>query len=304
VLFADSIGYYAYLLHQQIDRLEDRYTTLEREQSARIDNLEANIGSLQNETLDKLNALEGKIEEALAGFDTIREDMGIFNNNILAIASGLAALDERLTAAEGELADSIIDIGAVFKQVSPTTVRISDGLLTRGSGVIMDTAGHVLTARHVIEGMAPIYVILYDGRVARANVVGACEFSDIAVLRLDKDPGILPPPFADSSLITIGQPVVAIGAPYESSVQQDMRDTLTAGVISQLNRYVNVDGTSIPNLLQFDAPVNFGNSGGPLFNADGEIAGIVIARIHPTEGDGIYFAVSANKASSVAAEII
>jgi S1-C subfamily serine protease len=304
VIFIAGIFCYAYTLHQQINRLQDNLATLELEQSDKIDNLEANINSLQNETLDKLNTLEEKIEEALTALATVRDETAVLADDILGITSGLATLDERLTAAEGKLAASTIDISAIFEQVSRTTVRISDGQLTRGSGVIMDTEGHVLTARHVVDGLASIYVITYDGLVSRATIVGACKFSDIAVLQLDKDPGIAPPPFADSSLITIGQPVVAIGAPFESSVHQDMRDTLTAGVISQLDRYVNVDGTSIPNLLQFDAPVNFGNSGGPLFSAEGEIAGIVIARIHPTEGDGIYFAVSANKASRVAAEII
>jgi serine protease DegQ len=83
-----------------------------------------------------------------------------------------------------------------------------------------------------------------------------------------------------------------------------LRDTLNAGVISQVNRYIQIEESWIPNLLQFDAPVNFGNSGGALFNTKGEIAGIVIARINPTLGDGICFAVSANKARRVAEEII
>ena len=100
VLITGGIGYYSYTLHHQIDRLEDSFATLEGEQSDRIDTLEANIASLQNETLDKLDALKGEIGEALAGFGAIRDEMTTLANDILDITSGLASLNERLTAAE------------------------------------------------------------------------------------------------------------------------------------------------------------------------------------------------------------
>jgi serine protease DegQ len=98
----------------------------------------------------------------------------------------------------------------------------------------------------------------------------------------------------------IGQPVIAIGSPL------DIRDTLTAGVISQVNRYTNYgqENNWVPNLIQFDAPVNPGNSGGPLANGAGEVVGIVVARIAAGEGDGIYYAVASNKVKRVAEAII
>ena len=311
VLYAAGVGFYNYMLNQDIDRLGERFSALEAEQTNRLDALDAGLVDMQNETLDGLKALENKIEESLTGIATIQEEISDvneeildINEEILDITSGLGVLDERITELEGELAAYGIDPEAVFKQVSAATVRISDGEFTRGSGVIMDTESHVITAQHVIDGLTEIYVVTYDGLVARATLVGECEFSDIAVLKLDKDPDVNPPPFADSSLIVPGTLVVAIGSPVESDTQIEMRDTLTAGIISQVNRYIKIDEKWIPNLLQFDAPVNFGNSGCPLLNADGEIAGIVIARISPTVGDGIYFAVSANKAKRVAEEII
>ena len=305
VLYAAGVGICNYMLNQDIDRLEERFSALEAEQTNRLDALDAGLVDLQNETLDGLKTLEEKIEESLSGIATIQEEISDVNEEILDITSGLGVLDERITELEAELAAFGIDPEAVFEQVNAATVRISDGEFTRGSGVIMDTESHVITAQHVIDGLAEIYVVTYDCLVARATLVGECEFSDIAVLKLDKDPVVTPPPFADSSLIIPGAPVLAIGSPwFEIDDENKMRDTLTAGIISQVNRNIKIDGNWIPNLLQFDAPVNFGNSGGPLYNADGEIAGIVIARILPTEGDGIYFAVSANKAKRVADEII
>jgi S1-C subfamily serine protease len=305
VFYAVGVGFYNYNLNQNIDRLGERFSALEAEQTNRLDALDAGLVDLQNETLDRLGDLEEKIEESLSSTGTIQEEISGVSEEILDINSGLGGLDERITQLENELAESGIDPEAVFEQVSAATVRISDGEFTRGSGVIMDTESHVITAQHVIDGMTEIYVVTYDGLVSKATLVGECGFSDIAVLELDKDPGVIPPTFADSSLIVPGAAVLAIGSPwFDIDDENKMRDTLTAGIISQVNRNVKIDGKWIPNLLQFDAPVNFGNSGGPLYNADGEIAGIVVARILPTEGDGIYFAVSANKAKRVAEEII
>ena len=307
VLYAAGVGFYSYTLHQDIGELEERFSVLEVEQSNRLDALDAGLDDLQDETLDKLGTLEEIIEiieESLTGIGAIQEEIATINDEITGITSNLGVLDERIFELEGEIAESRVDIAAVYEQVSAATVRISDGELTHGSGVIMDTENHVITAQHVIDGMTEIYVVTYDGLVSRATLVGECEYSDIAVLEMDKDPGIIPPPFADSSLIVPGAPVIAIGSPVESDTLIEMRDTLTAGVISQVDRYVQIEEKWIPNLLQFDAPVNFGNSGCALFNIEGEIAGIVIARINPTMGDGIYFAVSANKARRVAGEII
>lgn len=304
VLYAAGMGVYSYMLNRDIDRLGERFSALEAEQTSRLDALDAGLADLQNETLDKLDAMEKLIEESLTGIVNIRDEISDINEDILDITSDLDVLDERITDLEGEIAANGIDPEAIYEQVSAATVRISDGEVTIGSGVIMDTDRHVITAQHVIDGLTEIYAVMYNGLVARATLVGECKFSDIAVLELDKDPGITPPAFADSSLIVPGVAVVVIGSPVESDTRVEMRDTLTAGIISQVNRHMKIEDKWVPNLLQFDAPVNFGNSGGPMFNADGEIVGIVIARISATVGDGIYFAVSANKAKRVADEII
>ncbi len=220
------------------------------------------------------------------------------------VTSGIEALDERIRNTEANLSTSIITADDIFDKVHQATVRITDGDSVIGSGYIMDIHGNVITAHHVIEDISTIYVMMYDGRISRANVVGSCSFSDVAVLKLENNPAIIPPPMGDSSLIRVGEPVVAIGSPGDGENPLALRDTLTSGIISQVNRFINVEGNSIPNLLQFDAAVNFGNSGCPLFNTNGEIIGLVIARIDPVSGDGINWAVASNKVRRVAEAVI
>ena len=113
---------------------------------------------------------------------------------------------------------------------------------------------------------------------------------------------ISPLALADSSLLEAGASVVTIGSPF------NLAGSITSGVVSQVDRFQEIgsveDARWIANLIQFDAAANFGNSGGPLFNADGEILGVIIARIGPESGEGISYAVSANKVRRVADAII
>jgi S1-C subfamily serine protease len=306
VLYAVGVGVYSYMLNQDVNKLSEKFSALQAEQTNRLDALDAGVVKLQNETMDRLAALEEMMEESLSDIDskieTIQGGMTSINNEITGITSDLGTLNGRITELDEKIAESQVDLQSIYEQVAPATVRITDGEFTYGSGVIMDTDRHVLTAHHVIVEMGEIYVVMYDGTVSKATVVGASELSDIAVLELEKDPGVTPPLFADSSQFVPGATVFAIGSP--SIGETELRDTITAGIISQVNRYEQIDDKWIPNLIQFDAPVNFGNSGGPLFNVKGEIAGVVVARINANIGDGIYWAVSANKAKRVADEII
>jgi S1-C subfamily serine protease len=154
----------------------------------------------------------------------------------------------------------------------------------------------------VIDELTTIYVVFPNGRTTPVSVVGSCPLSDVAVLSLERQFDITLLSLADSAGVSIGEPVVTIGSPL------DEEGTITAGIVSQLDRFEDVgdeaESSWIANLIQFDAPANFGNSGGPLFNADGEVIGIVIARVGPEIGDGIAFAVSANKVRRVADAII
>jgi S1-C subfamily serine protease len=316
VILMGGIGYYSYTLSQQLDNLgerltifSERLTTFEMEQAARIDAVNDELFTLRSETLSSISTLEGKIGETLTEIDTLEKEIGTTQNwiarleeEIDGVTSQVDILEERLTGAVNELSRSVMDASEVYEGVSQATVTINDGQNTVGSGLILDTEAHVVTAHHVIEGLSQIYIILHDGRISKATDIGHCQVSDIAVLKLEENPAIEPPPLADSSLVRIGEPVVALGSPL------DLRDTLTAGIVSQINRFAaiqyNKQSRSVPNLIQFDAPVNPGNSGCPLANAAGEVIGIVIARVNPNEGDGIYYAVAANKVKRVTAALI
>jgi S1-C subfamily serine protease len=309
VILIGGAGYYSYTLNQQIDDLSEQLTAFETEQTARVDSINDELITLRTETLNKLRVLDNRIEESQDDIDALEKETEVTQNQVAAIedeiggvASQVDALEDSITDAVAKFSRSVIDTGKVYEVVSQATVRINDGQKTVGSGIIFDTEGHVVTAYHVIDGLSNIYVILPDGRVSKATTIGQCEFSDIAALKLEDNPGIEPPPWTDSSQVQVGEPVVAIGSPF------DLRDTLTAGIISQVNRLEEIQfGTerrSIANLLQFDAAVNSGNSGCPLANSDGEIIGVVVARIQPTEGDGIYYAVASNKVKRVVAALI
>ncbi len=171
---------------------------------------------------------------------------------------------------------------------------------SEGSGVIVDKQGHIVTNAHVVQGAMEIQVILSNGNTATATLIGADSNNDVAVLQIGSTvPGILS--FGDSSGVRVGQPVVAIGSAlgtYQGSV--------TTGVISGLDR--SVDGSGLSGLIQTDAAINHGNSGGPLLNVDGEVIGINTLVIQTTDSgelaEGLGFAVPSNVVSSIVEKII
>ncbi len=300
VILMGGVGYYSYTLSQQIDDLGEQLTAFEIEQTARVDDVNDELITLRTETLTSLGALEDSIKETRDEIDALEGEIGITKNRMTSlegemggVASQVDTLEDRITGAVAEFSRSVIDASKVYQEVLQATVRISNGQNIAGSGFILDTESHVVTNYHVVDGLSQIYVLLYDGRISKATNIGYCQYSDIAVLKLENDPAIEPPPLADSSQVRIGEPVVAIGSPF------DLRDTLTAGIISQVNRLAE-----LANLLQFDAAVNPGNSGCPLANANGEVIGMVVSRINTIEGDGISYAISANKVKRVVAALI
>lgn len=301
LILMGGIGYYSYTLSQQIDYLGERLTVFEAGQTAQIEALGNELITLRKETTSSISTLEDKIGETQAEINTLKEDIGLTRNQISGledeidgVTSQIEDLDDRLTGAVTEFSHSVMDAGKVYQKVIQATVRISDGQVsTFGSGFIFDNEAHVVTNHHVVNNLSEMYVSLHDGRVLKATLIGSSDLSDIAVLKLEDNPGIEPVLWADSSLVKIGEPVAAIGDPF------GLRDTITTGVLSQINRLGD-----IPNLLQFDAAVNPGNSGGPLANSRGEIIGVVVSRIPPESGDGIYYAIAANKAKRVAEAII
>lgn len=211
-------------------------------------------------------------------------------------------------AKSGEAADW----SAVAKEVSDSVVSIdvatSDGS-AKGSGAIISDKGYIVTNNHVISGAKQIQVTLANGTIYSAQIVGTDTTTDLAVIKLDNPPSNLKAAeFADSDNLAVGESVMAIGNPLGYD------DTATVGIVSALNRPVTVSDDNnndiVTNAVQIDAAVNPGNSGGPTFNAAGQVIGInsSIASTTTSSGTagsiGIGFAIPSNLVKRVANEII
>ena len=161
-----------------------------------------------------------------------------------------------------------------------------------GSGFIIDPAGIVVTNNHVISEADEVTVILNDGTRLKAEIIGKDTKTDIALLRVKPDKPLKAVTFGDSERLRLGEWVIAIGNPFS------LGGTVTAGIVSARNRDIN--SGPYDNYIQTDAAINRGNSGGPLFNLDGEVVGINTAIISPSGGSiGIGFAVPSKTAMPV-----
>ena len=205
------------------------------------------------------------------------------------------------------------DWQAVAKDVSPTVVSIQTVMQNgsaKGSGAIIDASdGTIVTNNHVISGAQQIQVTLSNGQMYAAKVVGTDNTTDLAVIRLQNAPSDLKAvEFADSDKLAVGENIMAVGNPLGYD------DTATTGIVSALNRPVSVmdeDGSNIvTNAVQIDAAVNPGNSGGPTFNAAGQVIGInssIASTASSSESAGsigIGFAIPSNLVKRVANEIV
>ena len=183
----------------------------------------------------------------------------------------------------------------MFKEFYRPTERKATAL---GSGFIIDKKGIVVTNNHVIEGAEDIIVSVNGSTEYKAKVIGKDPYMDIAVLKIESEKKFIPVSFGDSDKARIGDWVIAIGNPY------GFGGTVTSGIISSRNRDIGL--TRYDDFIQTDASINIGNSGGPLFNLDGEVIGINTAIIAPGQSGsiGIGFAIPSNSASKVINQLI
>ena len=172
-----------------------------------------------------------------------------------------------------------------------------------GSGFIVSPDGYILTNYHVIEyaykGNYAITVMLHDGTRYEASIVGVEDCNDIAVLKIDAS-GLDPVTFGDSDKLSVGDDVYAVGNPLG-----ELEFSMTTGHVSALDRLITTDESSEAiNMFQIDAAVNSGNSGGPVYNANGEVVGIVTAKYSDTGVEGLGFAIPINDAAKIANDLI
>ena len=200
---------------------------------------------------------------------------------------------------------------AIYKRVLPSVVNITSKALVfnffygtvpqegQGSGFILDRSGHVLTNFHVVEGAnRGIKVMLSNKKSYDARVVGTDKAHDLALLQIDA-PNLQPVTLADSTELSVGQKVYAIGNPF------GLAGTMTRGIISAIRPIRSADGAPIEDAIQTDAAINPGNSGGPLLNSRGEVIGIntMIASNGADQSSGIGFAIPINTAKAVLADL-
>ncbi|GAB4565293.1 MAG: trypsin-like peptidase domain-containing protein [Anaerolineae bacterium] len=217
------------------------------------------------------------------------------------------------------VAPEAIDVGeerviAVYERVSPAVVNITTRALRQsfffgvypeegtGSGFVWDLQGHIVTNYHVIEGAQSVEVGFAEGVTYAAEVVGVDPATDLAVLRVDEiPPGVEPVPLGDASQIRVGQRAIAIGNPFGQ-----FERTLTTGVVSALNRTISIDeDTVLRHMIQTDAAINRGNSGGPLLDSFGRLIGVNSAIYSPTgTSAGVGLAIPVDTVKRVVPELI
>jgi S1-C subfamily serine protease len=203
--------------------------------------------------------------------------------------SFLKSFSDELAAVVEKAGSSVIHVGAL---------RAGRSGFASGSGVIVTPSGYALTNSHVVHGAAGLEATLADGRTLLADLVGDDPATDLALLRLSSGADLPYAPLGDSNALRVGDLVIAAGSPF------GLTRTVTCGIVSALGRTLRSEegGRLIEGVIQTDAPLNPGNSGGPLLDAEGQVVGINTAILFPAQG--LCFAVPAATAGFVMQELI
>jgi S1-C subfamily serine protease len=207
----------------------------------------------------------------------------------------LDAYSATITSVVKSASQGVVHVQVVKQVTHPRTRKVIDQLGS-GSGFVISTDGFIVTNNHVIENASKIMVSFADGIQLKANLVGADSSTDIAVLKV-YDGDMKAMQFANSDLLEVGQIAIAIGNPM------GLQHTVTTGVVSALGRTLRANnGRLIDDVIQTDAALNPGNSGGPLVNSEGKVIGVNTAVV--SSAQGLCFAVSSNLAAYAAGQII
>lgn len=262
-----------------------------------------------------ISAFAGVLTGGVAVYQAVRQNQTASipatnsTGELIPVSSQPQTLSIQSTEIETAVTQAVQNVGPAVV----TVVATSPGQMTffgptgdqtsSGSGVFISESGYVLTNNHVIAGARGIYVILSNGSQQEAKLMGSDQYADLAVLKVE---GVVPAvaPLGNSDNLNPGETVIAIGSPLG-----DFKNTVTAGVVSATGRSIDTgEGYQIEDLIQTDAAINEGNSGGPLVNLAGQIVGIntlvVRSSNSGTVAEGLGFAIPINTARVVAEQII
>jgi len=316
-------GYFIYSLTGQIDDLEtdlaQSFDGLENTLNETAGRLAEADDGLHEELVLTNDALDGTKLSLTQYTETAGGRFTEIESDILGAGSQITNLQTFAEDTQNVLDSSVLQSRELYDKVHEAIVTISDGTHLLGSGFLVDESytgnttpidsNMIVTAYHVVEGMTTIYITLQDGTTYHGVFMAGSKEADIAFLSYSfgsgpdlEIPDLPSVDLVDSRSVNVGDPVFIIGSPGddEESRLLGLEGTITTGVISQINRAATIGEIRTANLLQFDAAVNFGNSGSPLFNANGDVIGVVIARISPIIGDGIGMAVTSNMIQKIA----
>lgn len=231
-----------------------------------------------------------------AGYKAGKNNMTVIHSEGGPTASQLSANGTRtISDVVDEVADSVVEINC--------TVRVQNiwgqkyTATSAGSGVIISEDGTIVTNYHVIAGATKITVRMRDGSELEASVIGYDSNNDIAVIKITAD-NLTAATFGDSDALKVGQTAIVIGNPLGT-----LGGTVTDGIISALDRDIEIEGVTM-RLLQTNASINSGNSGGGMFDLDGRLVGIVNAKTTGNNVEGLGFAIPANTALEVITKIL
>lgn len=252
--------------------------------------------------------MAGRLSERVEALEQNRSET-VLNQTVVTPAS------ESVTAAAPVAMGGTLTASQIYEQACRQVVGITTEVTytnffgmnsssaVSGSGFIVSADGYILTNYHVIELAAQndkdVNVILHDGTRYTASIVGYEKYNDLAILKIDAE-GLSPVTFGDSGSISVGDTVYAVGNPLG-----ELDFSMSTGHVSALDRLITSDESGVAiNMFQIDAAVNSGNSGGPVYNAAGEVVGIVTAKYADTGVEGLGFAIPVNDAVPIAGDLI
>lgn len=235
------------------------------------------LSSRWESDLDKITArydaqIRAMEQDLKAGLADISIGSGV------SVSGSPTAVGEGMTPSE-VYANNVKSVVMIFAEVSTSVFGQVSKSTSTGSGFVLTEDGYIVTNYHVVENATALSVMLYDGTQIEAQLIGADSSNDIALLKVEHE-GLKAVKIGSSDRLIVGDQVVAIGNPLG-----ELTSTLTVGYVSAKERDVNTDGTVI-NMIQTDAAINSGNSGGPLFNMLGEVVGITTAKYSGTSNSG------------------